>query len=252
MNTYFQYAHNSFLTFLLSLFLFFAVTNNSYSQSPFQFNTKKEIIISGIGLGIGGIGGYLGLQTKDLTIDELNSLDPLQINSFDRGAVSNNSELARDISDIFLYGGNALPFTLFMGKRVRADKWRMPLMWIEGHLINAGLTGFIKNTARRPRPYVFNPDTELTERQSSHARSSFLSGHTSVTSYNAFFTAQTYAQYYPNSKAKVWVWAGAAIIPAVTGYLRVKGGRHYPSDVIAGYALGAIVGILIPKIHLRR
>ena len=127
----------------------------------------------------------------------------------------------------------------------------MPLLWLEGYIVNAGITGLIKYSARRPRPYVFNPEEELTLRQSRNARTSFLSGHTSVTSYNAFFTAQVFSDYYPDSKVKPWVWVGAAVIPAITGILRVQGGRHYPTDVIAGYALGAVTGIVIPRLHRR-
>ena len=45
------------------------------------------------------------------------------------------------------------------------------------------------------------------------------------------------------------MWSGAFLIPATTAYLRVKAGRHFPTDVIAGYATGAIVGYLIPHLH---
>lgn len=222
------------------------------AQSPYEFKLKRELPIITVGLGTGGIGTLLSRNTADLTLDQINSLDPLQINAFDRRAVGNNSEAARDASDIFLYGSHALPFALFAGQRVRQDGWRMPLLWLEGFVVNAGITGLIKYSARRPRPYVFNPAEELTRRQSRNARTSFLSGHTSVTSYNAFFAAQAFADYYPTSQAKTLVWIGAVTIPAVTGWLRVKGGRHYPTDVIAGYVLGAVTGILIPRLHRRK
>ena len=45
------------------------------------------------------------------------------------------------------------------------------------------------------------------------------------------------------------MWAVAASIPAVTGYLRVRAGRHYVTDVATGYALGAAIGWLVPTIH---
>lgn len=70
-----------------------------------------------------------------------------------------------------------------------------------------------------------------------------------MTAANTFFFAEIFSEYYPESKWKPVVWGGAIAIPAVTGYLRVRGGRHYPTDVIAGYALGAAVGYFIPKLH---
>jgi membrane-associated phospholipid phosphatase len=47
------------------------------------------------------------------------------------------------------------------------------------------------------------------------------------------------------------VWTGAITLPAIVGYLRVKAGRHYPSDVIVGYGVGALIGYLVPTLHKR-
>ena len=64
----------------------------------------------------------------------------------------------------------------------------------------------------------------------------------------SFFTAKVFSDTNPNSKLRPWVWSSAALLPAVTGYLRVKGGKHFPTDVIVGYAVGAAIGILVPGI----
>ena len=60
--------------------------------------------------------------------------------------------------------------------------------------------------------------------------------------------------YHPNMKTgyKIAIWSFAAAIPMATGYLRVKGGRHFPTDVISGYAIGAFVGWLIPELHEKK
>ena len=65
----------------------------------------------------------------------------------------------------------------------------------------------------------------------------------------SFLTARLYSDFHPDSKWKPAVWAAAATIPAVTAYLRVQGGKHYPTDVAAGYAVGALTGYFIPKLH---
>jgi membrane-associated phospholipid phosphatase len=123
------------------------------------------------------------------------------------------------------------------------------LLYGETILITQGLTQIIKSTALRPRPYVFDENLPATTVLESNDRAAFLSGHTSISAAAAFFTARVFADYFPDSKAKPYVWGGAAAVPALMGYLRVRAGRHYPSDVIAGYALGALVGYAVPALH---
>ena len=73
-----------------------------------------------------------------------------------------------------------------------------------------------------------------------------------MTAANTFFAAKVFSDYYPDSKWKPVVWTAAATIPAITGYLRVKGGRHFTTDVITGYAVGAAVGYLVPHFHKKK
>ena len=75
--------------------------------------------------------------------------------------------------------------------------------------------------------------------------------HTSLSAAGSFFAARVFSDYYPDSKWKPVVWGAAVAIPAVTGYLRVRGGRHFPTDVIAGYAVGALAGWGVPALHKR-
>ena len=48
---------------------------------------------------------------------------------------------------------------------------------------------------------------------------------------------------------KTVTWISAATIPAAMGVLRVRSGRHFPTDVITGYAVGALLGWAVPYIH---
>ena len=60
--------------------------------------------------------------------------------------------------------------------------------------------------------------------------------------------------YHPDMKTeyKIGLWTFVAAVPFATGYLRVSAGKHFPTDVIAGYAVGAFVGWLIPELHKRK
>lgn len=41
-------------------------------------------------------------------------------------------------------------------------------------------------------------------------------------------------------------------LAAMTGYARVKAGKHYPTDVIAAAAVGFAIGYLIPTLHKKK
>jgi membrane-associated phospholipid phosphatase len=53
-----------------------------------------------------------------------------------------------------------------------------------------------------------------------------------------FGYATIWTSYHPDSRLKPLVWASAALVPAVTGYMRVRAGEHFLSDVLAGYGTG--------------
>ena len=54
---------------------------------------------------------------------------------------------------------------------------------------------------------------------------------------------------YTTSNARRYLWATAAIVPAIQGYLRVRAGKHFVTDVVVGYLIGAAVGLLVPSLH---
>ena len=64
-----------------------------------------------------------------------------------------------------------------------------------------------------------------------------------------FFTAKTLTDYVDRPGVEAVAWTTAALLPAATGFFRYKAGKHFPSDVIVGYVVGATVGVLIPHLH---
>lgn len=82
---------------------------------------------------------------------------------------------------------------------------------------------------------------------------SFYSGHTANTAMASFFMAMVYADMHPELGSKRWWLCGAAVVPpALAGYYRVQAGKHFPSDVLIGAAMGAAKGILVPELHRRK
>ncbi|MCB0596640.1 MAG: phosphatase PAP2 family protein [Lewinellaceae bacterium] len=238
------------LSFVLSASLLLAFGPVG-AQSPYRFSFGKEMaFIGGGGAALAG-GALLKNQTTLFTINELERLDPMQVNAFDRGAIDNSSLQAKEASNYFLYGSHVLPLLFVANRQTRHDLGQILFLYGETALMTSGLTLASKYAFRRPRPYVYNTAIDAQEKQKINAKTAFFSGHTSVVAANTFFTAKVFSDYFPDSKWKPVVWATAAAIPAITGYLRVQAGRHYPTDVIAGYAAGALVGYLVPHLHKR-
>lgn len=233
---------------LLSL-VFFLLAVALFCQSPYNLKWPREIALTGSGGALFGLGLHLQDKTPLFTPDELITLDPEDINAFDRIATDFSSEKARKWSDRLLRPSFLLPVVFLAGKETREDIGTIAALFGENVLMTWGVTLVTKHAFRRPRPFVFDPDADIEGKQVSNAKASFVSGHTSATAANCYFMAKVYSDYYPDSGWKPVVWGVAATIPAITGFLRVRAGRHYPTDVIAGYVLGAAVGILVPQLH---
>lgn len=209
---------------------------------------KNGPVLAGI---VGGWGGTIYGITKSgrLTQEDLDQLDPLDVNSFDRKAIYNENYTADVISDVGLVGSMLVGFAPYLGDRCRSEEFAVLGMALETFFISNALTNVFKFGFKRVRPYAYLDETPIDRRLSVGAGFSFPSGHTSSAASFCFFSARVYSELYPNSKWKKIVWAGAILVPAITGYSRYSGGNHFPTDVIAGYALGAATGYLIPALH---
>jgi len=238
------------IVFLLTII--WASMGHLIAQTPYEFNWKKEtgyLAVGGISL---GLGIYLRSQTNVLTISEIGALNATNINSFDRGTTNEYSANARKASDYFWAGSHGLSLLFLTSKKTRTNFGIIGGLYGEVFLINGGLTTLTKYTVQRSRPFVYNDIVPIEKKLTRNARTSFFSGHTSFTAANTFFIAKVFSDYHPYSKWKPLIWGLAATIPAATGYFRIAGGKHFPTDVITGYAIGAAVGLLVPHWHRKK
>lgn len=237
--------------FLLLLFCFFqfAVLTAQEESGPYHLSLKRELLYSGSGL-VTTVGAHLYQQNLppvlagDLILPNLSWLD--------RIGAGNYTIASGNFSNQILFTSLGLPALFLADKKSRTDISTIGLLYLETMLINQGLTDLVKATTLRPRPYVFGVNFPPTNTLNSNDRASFLSGHASSTAAVSFFTARVFADYYPDSKLKPYVWGAAAGLPALMGYLRVRAGKHYPSDVLAGYVVGGAIGYLVPTLHKRK
>ena len=218
------------------------------AQCPYRIG-KADIGI-GIGaVGLSGLGIWAQHRVAPFTPAQLSGLDPAQIPSFDRINVGDWRPQAAKVSDVAILAACASPFALLAGKSERHDVLKIALLGAEAGLISFGLVGTAKGLVHRARPFDYGSIAPLTEQTNRDARLSFFSGHTCFTATATFFAAQVFSDYHPDSKWKALVWAGAALAPAGIGYLRMRAGKHFLSDVVTGYLVGAASGILVPMLH---
>ncbi len=127
-------------------------------------------------------------------------------------------------------------------------------MYAEAISFTMAMTNIVKMAVRRPRPIAYidaeahQGDLNYTNTSTDSALS-FFSGHAAITatvtataSYLAFARA-------PHS-ARPWITLGVGT--ALTTFVsieRVRAGKHFPTDVIAGSIAGAGIGLVVPHLH---
>ncbi len=238
---------NRVFVVILTGFLLFS--NETFAQSPYSLNWKTETVVYALGMGTMTGAWLKSRQVEPLTIQEINELNPEKIRPFDRFATENYSRRAKITSDVLMVGSYLTPLSLMLDPQKRPDAITLAVMGAETYLLVSGVTQLTKNLTLRNRPFVYNPEADLEDKQKKDARYSFFSGHTSTAAAATFFWAKVYSDYHPDGKWKPMIWGAAIAIPALTGYMRVKAGKHFPTDVITGYAVGALCGYLIPELH---
>lgn len=120
-------------------------------------------------------------------------------------------------------------------------------------LVTAGVTDLLHNEVKyefgRARPYQSLPLVHYKTRSnwlrtpadftpSNHRLDSFFSGHAA----QSMALAVAAASICPPLSPAIYA------MPLVVGYSRVYMGRHYPTDVLAGWAVGALVALCVRRL----
>lgn len=233
----------------------FAYTPELPADSPhYQLQTKKEIIIFSTSLAI--ITTDLFIVPKKLDIYDLQQLTINDIPAFERDIIYFDSAAAKR-AEIWSDGFSALSFgfgaaAVLSGYKNKTTMITSGIMYTEGLLFTYGLTEILKDAIGRNRPYTYNTNYGDVYRLRKDPTGSFPSAHTSLSAFNCFFAASIIdGNYIADEKTwlRVATWTTAATLPLITGYFRTEAGKHFYSDVAAGYLIGAISGWGIPALH---
>jgi len=243
----------------LILFLFFSVINliaqkdTIRKEKVYKINFKFDIPVAAASALYSQV-VYQRIGEKEIDPEKVANLSESDINRFDKVALNmdyKNLDNASTVSDIGLNIATALPILLFLDKEIRHDWLDIIFLYAEAHAFNILAYSVVgPNVVDRYRPICYYDELSIEERTQERFRNSFFSGHTSTAAVGSFFAAKVYSDYHPELGNKKYLLFGAACIPpAIVGLYRVKAAKHFPSDVIAGFSIGAAVGILTPHLH---
>src|ERR1043165_7815856 len=220
------------LTALLIAIIF---SSSRAQQIPYTLNKNTDIPTIGFGTVTLSYALFLHKNHPVLTQVQASAIDTTLLGIFDLPTIHYNNKTADKVSSVMM----ALSF-LTIGAPLldsRMEDHYGTYLTIHGETIlnGLGIYGSFKNTVNRPRPYMCSPNDTACMRFSKGATSSFPSGHVTMTACNTFYAAKIFNDISDDRALKIGVWSAAAIYPAIVAYLRVKSGKHYPTDVIAGY-----------------
>ncbi|RAK66689.1 phosphatase PAP2 family protein [Hymenobacter edaphi] len=221
-------------------------------QAPSPYRTRFAVdfpITLALGAGA-GTGLYLIQQKSGLSETELAALDKNDIPKFDRWAAGKYSDNAQLASDLLCYPTLLIaPGLLALNDNVRGRYGQVLGLYVQTlALSDAGFT-LTAGSVYRYRPFVYGDKGPANKRGSKIATNSFFAGHTGHTAAATFFAAKVFHDFNPDSPAQPYVWTAAALVPAAVAYNRIQAGKHFLSDNIVGYSVGALSGILVPQLH---
>lgn len=229
------------------------------TKIAFEAEPVRDLAIIAIAAGFAGVLDLVN-GTGEIRPQEISStFDRSQLLGIDRGALSQNVDSsAGPISNVIL--GAAVGFAIldpvldgFREHNVQAA-FADGVIYAESLTITYGLTNLAKLAVRRPRPSAYllaeqhrndptfsNADTDSTL--------SFFSGHAAVVAAtSATATYLAFARSPHGARPWITLLVGAAATSFVS-FERVRAGKHFPTDVIAGSLAGAGVGVLVPHFH---
>jgi hypothetical protein len=223
----------------------------SAQKVPSPYHTRFAVdapIIAGE-LAVSGFGLYRSMQRTGLNAAELAALRKEDVPSFDRFSAGYYSARAQTASDLLCYPTLAIaPGLLALSPSIRSHYGQVAVLYLQSVLAADALFTTAIGNIPRYRPFLYG--TEGGEQRTSRIETnSFFAGHTAHTAAATFFAAKVFHDYNPDSPARPYVWGAAAAVPAAVAYFRLQAGKHFLSDNIVGYAVGATAGIVVPQLH---
>tara|TARA_Y100001980_G_C14556928_1_gene354766 strand:+ start:210027 stop:210803 length:777 start_codon:yes stop_codon:yes gene_type:complete len=192
-------------------------------------------------------------RIASMSENDVLALDINDINRFDRPVARFDPvgyDTSQKLSDLSMNLSTALPFFLLIDKKVRQDWGEYLVLYLESQMINTSIYQAGAFSFRRPRPLTYNNEVDMEVRTGEQRSNSFFSGHVSTAATATFFMTKVYTDYHGITGWNRIAFYGAASVPPLfVGYHRMHAGKHFRTDVLLGFVIGAVNGILIPHLH---
>ncbi|WP_081210098.1 phosphatase PAP2 family protein [Salegentibacter sediminis] len=237
------------LTLIIFAFLSINYARSQEKESPYQTDLLKDGIWITTGLGLNAVGVIMIQNKAGLTEAEVLALDKKDIWKIDQWAAGYYSKNEDELSYLPFYASFALPIAFLPSDAERNNFGQISVLYLETMATVGAMFTITAGAVHKSRPLVYNESLSMRERRDNDAQRSFFGGHVAATSAATFFTAKVFQDFNPNSRAIPYVWTSAVAIPAFVGYLRTKSGKHFLTDNLIGFCVGAATGILVPEIH---
>lgn len=175
--------------------------------------------------------------------------DPEELNALDRPLAGRWSPQWSNFSDYLLLGLGAAPVAVLWVDEGFLNMLNDVVVIYQSTLIAASLSGLSSLSAGRGRPYVYGTKAPLEERTSPEGGLAFFSGHSAMAFALSTSTFWTLKRTHLSGPVP-WIALGVGTTGASgVALARVLGGRHFPTDVVAGAIVGTGIGTLIPMLH---
>lgn len=219
------------------------------TEKMYKLNYAADLPVVAVGVGWCGYAFGKIYDKPNSSVDDIRQLDKSKLNSLDRWAAGKYSDKASATSDLFFYGSMPLPALLLIDKKIRRDAPKIGFLYLEAMSVTGLLYTGCDYFIDRYRPEAYRTDIGPENLTSGNNRNSFFAGHVALVGTSTFFIAKVYHDYHPGTTWSYVLWGGAIAATGATIYLRHAAGKHFPTDLAVGTAIGVLSGVMIPQLH---
>ncbi|HKP98080.1 MAG TPA: phosphatase PAP2 family protein [Fibrobacteria bacterium] len=229
-------------------------TPPAFAPQPYGFNALLDIPLAGGLLAMKFHSGSLLKQTRNDLMDPA-ALDSRDVPGYDRWAIGFHSSTLSAVSSGLAWSQFLFPMALdawdvHQGRQPWHGALTDALILEEALMLSTSLSSYAKSFRIHSTPLSYDPGVDDGEKRLPQNASSFFSNHTATAFTTAVFSGYTFQLRHPESRLVPWVWGASLTLATGVGALRIMAGKHFPSDVAAGAAVGALCGYLVPRLHL--